>query len=212
MPRLGKIGAGAFSMLFALSAVPARAAEAPGARKIPLVVITDLYHPHQDVGDNLDLITGFALPNVDLRAVCLDFIGRMEPRLRRYMGYALARSVRADFLRAMDEDDPAVQPALYRRAHNVWETSPWMAVAGLKLVRRADSRCRIAPEAEVKPGDTVLPNDLKPCRVKVEPDGRFQFEFVTGPSNFSLIDRGDPKENEAALREALPEFYLGFRP
>jgi hypothetical protein len=35
--------------------------------KIPLVVITDLYHPHQDPGDNFDLINCFALPDVDLR-------------------------------------------------------------------------------------------------------------------------------------------------
>ena len=40
--------------------------------KIPLVVITDLYHPHQDPGDNLDLINGFAMPDVDLRAVILE--------------------------------------------------------------------------------------------------------------------------------------------
>jgi pyrimidine-specific ribonucleoside hydrolase len=362
----------------------AHAAEPPATRKIPLVVITDLYHPNQDVGDNLDLITGFALPNVDLRAVCLDvtdhyrkkvsdhprlwkdpngprepgliplaqlnyifnrnvpyaagpftamkspddalrdapgfqqagvelllralresgepidvlctssvriaaaafnrepelfrrklrrlhlsagassreflewnveldphalvcllrsdlpiaiypcatkdgpfaygpnntfwklenldFIGKMEPKLRRYMSYALARTNRVDFLRAMDEDDAAIQPALYHRAHNVWETSPWMAVAGLKLVRHADGRCRILQEAEVKADDKVLPNELKPCRVKVEPDGRFQFELVSGLSNFSIIDRGDPKENETALREALPELFLSFRP
>jgi pyrimidine-specific ribonucleoside hydrolase len=361
-----------------------RAAEVPSAGKIPLVVITDLYHPHQDVGDNLDLISGFALSNLDLRAVCLDvtdhyrkkvsdhprlwrdtsgprepgliplaqlnyifnrsvpyaagpftalkapddalrdapgfqmtgvelllrvlresdrpvevlitgsariaaaafnrepdllrkkvkrlhlsagassreflewnveldphalicllrsnlpiaiypcatkdgpfaygphntfwklenldFVGKMEPKLRRYMCYALARSNRADFLRAMDEDDPAVQPTLYNRAHNVWETAPWMAVAGLRLVRRADGHCRIVPDADVRTDDKVLPNDLKPCRVKVEPDGRFQFEIAPGPSNFTIIDRGDPKENEAALREALPDLYLSFRP
>ena len=40
--------------------------------KIPLVVITDLYHPYQDPGDNLDLINGFAMPDVDLQAVILD--------------------------------------------------------------------------------------------------------------------------------------------
>jgi hypothetical protein len=128
------------------------------------------------------------------------------------MCYALARTNRVDFLRAMDEDDPAIQPALYHRAHNVWETSPWMAVAGLKLVRRADGHCRIVPAGEVKADDKVLPNELKPCRAKVEPDGRFQFELVPEPSNFSIIDRGEPKENETALREALPEFFLSFRP
>jgi pyrimidine-specific ribonucleoside hydrolase len=40
--------------------------------KIPVVVITDLYHPYQDPGDNLDLLNGFSLPDVDLKAVILD--------------------------------------------------------------------------------------------------------------------------------------------
>ena len=36
------------------------------------MVITDLYHPYQDPGDNMDLIMGFGLPDVDLKAVLLD--------------------------------------------------------------------------------------------------------------------------------------------
>lgn len=40
--------------------------------KMPVIVITDLYHPGQDPGDNLDLINGFGLPDVDLKAVLLD--------------------------------------------------------------------------------------------------------------------------------------------
>ena len=41
-------------------------------KKIPVVVITDLYHPYQDPGDNMDLIMGFGLPDVELKAVLLD--------------------------------------------------------------------------------------------------------------------------------------------
>jgi hypothetical protein len=40
--------------------------------KIPVVVITDLYHPYQDPGDNLDLISGYALSEFDLKAVIMD--------------------------------------------------------------------------------------------------------------------------------------------
>lgn len=40
--------------------------------KTPLIDITDLYHPHQDPGDNFDLIAAYALPEVDLRAVIFD--------------------------------------------------------------------------------------------------------------------------------------------
>jgi pyrimidine-specific ribonucleoside hydrolase len=41
-------------------------------QKIPVIVITDLYHPAQDPGDNFDIITAFALPQIDLKAVILD--------------------------------------------------------------------------------------------------------------------------------------------
>jgi len=43
-----------------------------GATKIPVIDVTDLYHPCQDIGDNFDLITAYALPEIDLRAVILD--------------------------------------------------------------------------------------------------------------------------------------------
>jgi hypothetical protein len=39
---------------------------------VPVVVITDCYHPYQDPGDNLDLIQGFALPDVKLLGIILD--------------------------------------------------------------------------------------------------------------------------------------------
>lgn len=42
------------------------------AQRIPVINITDLYHPYQDPGDNFDLIMGYALPELDLRAVILD--------------------------------------------------------------------------------------------------------------------------------------------
>lgn len=40
--------------------------------KIPVIDVTDLYHPYQDPGDNVDLLTAYALPEIDLRAVILD--------------------------------------------------------------------------------------------------------------------------------------------
>lgn len=40
--------------------------------KIPIIVITDLYHPAQDPGDNFDLLMAYALPQIDLKAVILD--------------------------------------------------------------------------------------------------------------------------------------------
>jgi len=39
---------------------------AQAAQRVPVVDCTDLYHPHQDVGDNLDLIAAYALPDLYL--------------------------------------------------------------------------------------------------------------------------------------------------
>lgn len=62
--------------LVAGSALPGRASAAPaGARadgRIPLLHVTDLYHPPQDPDDHLDLATIIGLPEYDLRGVVLD--------------------------------------------------------------------------------------------------------------------------------------------
>ncbi len=44
----------------------------PPPTRIPLVHVTDLYHPPQDPDDQFDLATVLALPQFDLRAVILD--------------------------------------------------------------------------------------------------------------------------------------------
>jgi len=54
-----------------LAAAPAR---------VPLVYSTDLFHPHDDPDDHLDLATVFALPEFDLRAVLLDQGDRQKER------------------------------------------------------------------------------------------------------------------------------------
>lgn len=62
------------ALLGAAAAITACSAEkAPGERKrVPVIDITDLYHPYQDPGDNFDLIAAYALPENDLRAIILD--------------------------------------------------------------------------------------------------------------------------------------------
>jgi pyrimidine-specific ribonucleoside hydrolase len=142
----------------------------------------------------------------------LKFIARMQPKLQAYLAYAFARMTRSDFLRMLDEPPPeAVLREIYGRGHNVWETAVWAQVADLRIVRRADGRCRLVPAGEVRPADKVLPNELRPCRLDVRDDGLFRFEYTDKPTNFLMYDRGDPMENERALREALPELYAGFR-
>ncbi len=136
----------------------------------------------------------------------------MDPKLQAYLAFAFTRSTRSDFLRAVDQPlAGSVLNSFIGRPHNVWETAVWAQVADRRIVRRADGTCRLVPAGEVLPSDKVLPNELRPCRVKVRDDGMFTFELCDGPTNFLIYDRSDPYENEKALREALPALYTGFR-
>jgi hypothetical protein len=57
-----------------LAALLAPAAFAVGAApgSVPVIHITDLYHPHNDPDDHFDLATLFAIPAFDIRAVVID--------------------------------------------------------------------------------------------------------------------------------------------
>lgn len=143
----------------------------------------------------------------------LHFVENMHRPLRAYLAYAFGRSNRSDFLRAVEEDPPApVLQAIGCKSHNVWETAVWPQVCGRRLVRRTDGHFRIIPAADVRATDSVLPNDLRPCRLEVSDNGAFTFRLSDRPTNFLIYDRGDPVKNEQALREALPALYLSFRP
>lgn len=57
---------------------------------LPVVHLTDLYHPPQDPDDTLDLLTLHALPELEIRAVVLDTTRRFL-RAGRDGGYDIAR-------------------------------------------------------------------------------------------------------------------------
>lgn len=150
--------------------------------------------------------TYWALPD-------LGFVRDMDPRLRRYLGYAIGEVKRVDFLRALDEDLPEdVMAATYGRRHNVWETAIWTVVSDRRLVRRVDGHHRLVPREEVEAADVVLPNRLLPCTLDVRDDGFFSFAPTDGGTTTFIYDRSDARENERALREALPALYTSFRP
>ena len=143
----------------------------------------------------------------------IGFIENMNKPLQAYLAYALGGSKRMDFLRAMEEEVAAAElQTLSRRAHYVWETAVWLQLCNRRLVKRADGHFRIVPAAEVLATDSVLPNELRPCRVQVRDNGGFTFQVTDQPTNFLIYDRGDPVKNEEALREAFPALYLSFRP
>ena len=139
------------------------------------------------------------------------FISQMDPPLRRYLEYALGRSSRSDFLRATEVDGPPLDEKILAARHHIWETAIWIGVSGRRLVKRADGSYRIVLAKDVAPTDRVLPNELRPCTLKVHDNGIYEFQETTGKSNVSIYFRGDPRENETALREALPALYLSFK-
>ena len=137
----------------------------------------------------------------------LDFIRRMDPRLQSYAAYVFERSTRPDFLNCLDEKVPEeVMARMSARQHNVWETALWAQASRRKLVER-DGHYRLV--TEVRATDTILPNDLVPCKIAVRDDGRFTFEKADR-SSFLIYERGDPALNEKAMREALPALYESF--
>jgi pyrimidine-specific ribonucleoside hydrolase len=142
----------------------------------------------------------------------LRFVAAMDPKLKNYLAFAFGRSSRMDYLRFLDEPThEEILKDVYGRAHNVWETSVWSAVSGRRLVRRADGHYQLVPQRKVRPTDRVMPSVLRPCRVDVRDNGLYRFEWTDAPTNFLMYDRGDPRENERALREALPALYQEFK-
>jgi hypothetical protein len=143
----------------------------------------------------------------------LHFIERMDPKLRRYLNYALDRVCQCDFLRAMDEDLSLVDSdKLYSHAHNVWETAVWMAATDRRLVRHRDGSFEIVPASGLLPSDTILPNRLVPIVPHVADDGTLTYTMSSSKSNFRIYERDDPTLNERALQQALPRLYLSFQP
>jgi hypothetical protein len=135
----------------------------------------------------------------------------MDPPLRRYLEFALSRSARDDFLRATEVDATDFDLGLLSKEHYVWETAVWACVSGRKLIRRADGTSRLVRPSEVTPTDKVLINELRPCSMSVRDDGVYSIEVTSQVSNKAIYYRGDPRESEAALRDALPALYRSFR-
>jgi hypothetical protein len=140
----------------------------------------------------------------------LNFVAEMDPPIRRYLEFAFSRSTRNDFLRAMDADTP-FDANHWNHAHNAWETCVWVCMTDRVLVQRADGSHRILRRSKLESTDRVLPNELRPCMLDVQENGLFTYRYTDQPSNIRIYYRGDPKENEKALNEALPVLYLEFK-
>jgi len=141
----------------------------------------------------------------------LNFIPKMDSPIRRYLEFAFSGSNRSDFLRAMETDDSSFDPNYWNRMHRVWETCVWICMTDRVLVQRSDGSYRILRRNEIDPADRILPNELRPCVLEVQENGLFTYRYSDQPSNIRIYYRGDPKENEKALNDALPALYLEFK-
>jgi hypothetical protein len=123
------------AVLAAGAALPGRltaaAAATRPATRIPLVHLTDLYHPPQDPDDHIDLATILALPEYDLRGVVLDITRKFL--VAKPEGWDIAR-------------DPGYVPVA-QLAHLTGRAIP-MAMGPIDPLKRPEDPARDRPRAE----------------------------------------------------------------
>ena len=142
----------------------------------------------------------------------MEFIRKMEPRLKSYLQYAFTRSSRIDFLRAVEEDaDEALMEEIYKREHRIWETALWLEVSGRKLVKHSSGGYSIVRPEEVSAHDVLIKTEMKNCNLSVHETGGFDFELTEKESNFKIFYREDPEEYCKALNEAYGKWYNSFQ-
>jgi len=150
--------------------------------------------------------------NTYWRLDAMSFMQNMAPKLKSYLQYALAKSQRADFLRAMDEEaDDSILAPFYTQNHNVWETAVWLEVSGRRLVQRASGAYRIVKPEEFATSDREIRSGLLPCALSVCDDGSFSFILTAAEGNCRIFTRENPAEYQQALNEAFPVWYQSFR-
>ncbi len=159
---------------------------------------------------------GFVLDknNTYWRMPNLEFIRKMDIKLQRYLNYNFLKVLRYDFLRAMDIGEIADSVVIANKfpvPHHIWETAVWVAVSNRILVQRVNGDYLLIPVTELLQTDKIIPNELKACKIYVRNDGRFKFNIINSPANFSIYYRNDPQLNEKAFQQALPKVYISFR-
>ena len=144
----------------------------------------------------------------------LGFIKKMDKQLQQYLCYAFNKTLRHDFLRAMDEKpDAAELDKFCGRQHNVWETALWIEMTNRKLVERADGHFRIVLKDDVAPTDKIFKTDILPCKLNVHDTGIYEFVLISEEKTNKFIYRiSNPIGQEKALNEALGALYISFKP
>lgn len=98
---------------------------------IPVITITDLYHPPEDPGDNFDLVMPFGSDRIDLRGIILD--GAVEKR----------ESVTGGVVGYPGPRDPGIIPVSQLNA--IFGTSVPCGIAPFTRMRHLDDRMEDVP-------------------------------------------------------------------
>lgn len=186
------------------------------ADRVPVIDVTDLYHPHQDVGDNLDLIAPYALPSVDLRALVLDVSEgfrkpvadhpglHADPTGPRDAGFIPVLQLNSIFGRNVPA---AVGPyAMMRSPEDKMETAPPFQQQGVELILRVlrESRDKV---------DIVSFGSARPVAVAYNRDPRLfhrklrRLHLCAGASEPGYVEWNvalDPHAFVRLLRSDLP--------
>jgi len=86
-------------------------------QRIPVIDCTDLYRPHQDVGDNFDLVLPYALSNeIDLRGVVPEEMIPVDVKVGDDGHFEATPTSQATTFRLYHRPDPAANQAALRDA------------------------------------------------------------------------------------------------
>ncbi len=131
---------------------------------MPVVFCTDLYHPHVDADDHIDLATVCALPELEVKAILLDH-GAMQQRqpgripvaqMRHLTGRPLPCALGLTPLRAPD-DTGRDQPAAYQEA----------VALLLRTLREAPAPVKILTAGSVRDVQAAFNREPELLRAKV---------------------------------------------
>ena len=125
---------------------------------VPIILISDLYYPAQDIGDNVDLLTPFALEQIDLKAIIFDITRSHlnEDGIRRDPGYIPVRQL--NYLFGKDVPCAAAPYDSLSFPEDRKEDAPLFQQEGIELLLRSI-------ESSSRPVYIVCTGSLRPLAI-----------------------------------------------
>ena len=126
--------------------------------RVPVILISDLYYPAQDIGDNVDLITPYALEQIDLKAIVMDITRShlKEDGILRDPGFIPVRQLNCLFGRDVPCAAAPYDPLSYPEDKK--EDAPYFQQQGIDLLLRTI-------EAADRPVHIVSTGSLRPLAI-----------------------------------------------